>query len=58
MDAAGVDSTEFGGWVRDIDGEGNEIYSLRYEEFGPIYAAKLKQIEGRLARLEEANGKS
>lgn len=58
MDHAGVDSTEFGGWVRDIDAEGNEIYSLRYAEFGPIYAAKLKQIEGRLARLEEANGKS
>ena len=52
MDHAGVDSTEFGGWVRDIDADGNEIYSLRYEEFGPIYAAKLKQLEARVAALE------
>lgn len=53
MDAAGIDSTEFGGWVMDTDEDGNEIYMLRYEEFGAIYAAKIKQLEARLAKLEE-----
>ena len=52
MDATGVDSTEFGGWVRDIDSFGREIYSLRYGEFWPICAAKLKQLEARVAALE------
>lgn len=53
MDAADIDSTEFGGWVMDTDEDGNEIYMLRYEEFGAIYAAKIKQLEARLKRLEE-----
>lgn len=53
MDAAGIDSNEFGGWVMDTDEDGNEIYMLRYEEFGAIYAAKIKQLEARLAKLEE-----
>ena len=53
MDAADIDSTEFGGWVMDTDEDGNEIYMLRYEEFGAIYAAKIKQLEARLAKLEE-----
>lgn len=52
MDATGVDSTEFGGWVRDIDSFGREIYSLRYGEFWPICSAKLKQLEARVAALE------
>ena len=52
MDATGVDSTEFGGWVRDIDAIGREVYSLRYGEFWPICAAKLKQLEARVAALE------
>ena len=52
MDASGVDSTEFGGWVRDIDAIGREVYSLRYGEFWPICAAKLKQLEARVAALE------
>lgn len=54
MDAAGIDSTEFGGWIEDTDEDGTAIYMLRYEEFGAIYAAKIKQLEARLARVEEA----
>lgn len=53
MDAAGIESTEFGGWIMDVDKDGNEIYMLRYEEFGAIYAAKIKQLESRVAELEE-----
>lgn len=53
MDAAGIDSLEFGGWVRDYDEAGNEIYMLRYGELDPIRDAKIKQLDARLTRLEE-----
>lgn len=53
MDAAGVDSLEFGGWVRDYDEDGNEIYMLRYGEFDAIRDAKIKQLDARLTALEE-----
>ena len=56
MDAAGVDSLEFGGWVRDYDEDGNEIYMLRYGEFDAIRDAKIKQLDARLTRLEAAYG--
>lgn len=59
MDAVGIDSLEFGGWVRDYDEDGNEIYMLRYEEYIPILSAKIKrqdsrfdQLDARVARLE------
>lgn len=53
MDKAGIDSQEFGGFVRgyDEDEDGNltgeETLMLRYEEFNAIYAAKIKQIEAK-----------
>lgn len=53
MDSVGLSSTEFGGWIMDTDTEGNAVYFLRYEEFGAIYAAKIKQLESRLEKLEE-----
>ena len=41
-----IDSQEFGGFVKDIDPDtGEELYFLRYEEFIPILAAKIKQLE-------------
>lgn len=49
---AGVDSLEFGGFVRDIDADGKEICMLRYGEFDAIYAAKIKQLESRIDELE------
>lgn len=52
MDIAGIDSTEFGGWIADITEDGVPVYMLRYEEFGAIYAAKIKQLEARMAELE------
>ena len=48
MIAAGIDSTEFGGWCKDTDEDGNEIQMLRMEEYLAIIWAKLKQLEGRI----------
>lgn len=52
MDSVGLRSTDFAGWIMDTDAEGNAVYFLRYEEFGAIYAAKIKQLEARIAELE------
>lgn len=53
MDACNIDSKEFGGWVRDIDADGNDIYMLRYEEFIAILFAKIKQMDFRIKELED-----
>ena len=52
MKIAGVDGQEFGGFIRDKDKDGNDIYLLRYGEFDGIYASKIKQLENRIAELE------
>lgn len=52
MDVAGIDSTEFGGWCKDVDADGNEVQMLRYEEFISPMLAKIKQLEGRISMLE------
>ena len=55
----GIDSLEFGGWVKDVDADGNDIYMLRYEEFIAIILAAVQaqqQVindhEERLKKLE------
>lgn len=54
MKIAGIDSQEFGGFVKDVDEEdGSDIYMLRYGEFDAIYAAKIKQLESRIDELEK-----
>lgn len=64
MSISGIDSQEFGGFVRgheeDEDGNstGEETLMLRYEEFNAIYAAKIKQIEATYeARFEHLENK-
>lgn len=52
MDAAGVDSTEFGGFVIAKDSEENDFYMLRYEEFIAPMLAKMRQLEQRIKILE------
>ncbi len=52
MSAAGIDSLEFAGFIKDKDNDGNDIYMLRYGEFDAIYSAKIKQLESRNAELE------
>lgn len=52
MSAAGIDSKEFGGLVKDKNEDGSYTYMLRYGEFDAIRDAKIKQLEARNAELE------
>ena len=52
MDALGIDSTEFGGYVADVDEDSNPIYLLRHEEFIGIVWAKAREFDKRLKALE------
>ena len=51
MTLAGIDSMEFGGWIQDVDDEGNTIYMLRYNEFIAILLAKIQRLESRLEAM-------
>ena len=53
MSSSGIDSQEFGGFIKDTDEDGNDIYMLRYGEFDGIRDAKIKQLEARLEKLEK-----
>lgn len=48
MAAAGVSDQEFGGWIKDVDEDGNPVYMLRYTEMIAILWAKIKQLEGKI----------
>lgn len=48
MEAAGVSDLEFGGWIKDVDEDGNPVYMLRYTEMIAILWAKIKQLEGKI----------
>lgn len=56
MTTAGIDSQEFGGFVidkyEDENGDMQEKYMLRYDEFIGILTAKIKQLESRIEELE------
>lgn len=52
MTAAGVESSEFAGFVRDKYTDGEDVLMLRYEEFIGLLGAKVKQIDRRVAALE------
>lgn len=52
MDRYGISDTEFAGWCRMTDEEGNETQSLRYGEFIPLLIAKVQQQDRRLEVLE------
>lgn len=48
----GLDSKEFGGFVKDVDPDtGEELYFLRYEEFIAILVLKIKQLEKRIEEV-------
>ena len=53
MDELGIDSTEFGGYVADVDEDGNPVYMLRYEEFSGILWGKSQELTRRVSALEE-----
>lgn len=48
MDKHGIDSLEFGGFVKDVDKDGNEIYMLRYAEFIAIHTLAVQRIYQKL----------
>lgn len=54
MEAAGVSDLEFGGWIKDMDEYGNDIYLLRYNEFIAILLLKIHKLEQRVSQLEGA----
>ena len=41
MESAGVSDLEFGGWIKDVDEDGNPVYMLRYTEMIAILWAKI-----------------
>ena len=51
MEAAGVSSLEFGGFVRDKDEAGEDIYLLRYGEFTAILWAKIMELDAKVKEL-------
>lgn len=53
MSRFGIDSMEFGGFVKDKDAEGNDIYMLRYEEFIAIILAAVQQQQKVISDHEE-----
>ena len=52
MDELGIDSTEFGGYVVDVDESSNPIYMLRYEEFIGIVWGVIRWFSTKLSALE------
>lgn len=52
MDELGIDSTEFGGWVADVDENSNPIYMLRYEEFIGILWDRVRKLTEKIKMLE------
>jgi hypothetical protein len=53
MKIAGVDSTEFAGFVKAVDHDGNDIYMLRYDEFVALNTRQIQLLKARVAELEE-----
>ena len=51
MIETGIDSKEFGGFVKYTDEDGNDLYFLRYEEFIGILVAKIKQLEKKIQEV-------
>lgn len=52
LDKHGISTKDFGGYVADTDGDGNEILSLRYSEFIPLIVDQVQKLKARVAELE------
>lgn len=52
MKLCGVDPLEFAGWCKGCDKDGNELQMLRYTEFIPLYAEKIRRLESKISELE------
>lgn len=53
LEAVGLSSQEFGGYVVGKDKDGNDRYLLRYDEFMPINTMAIQRLLERVAVLEE-----
>lgn len=51
MNSAGIDSMDFGGFVKDKNEAGEDIYMLRVGEFVGIMWAKIMQLDSKLKEL-------
>lgn len=51
MISAGIDSMDFGGFVKDKNEAGEDVYMLRYGEFMGIMWAKIMQLDSKLKEL-------
>ena len=50
--SAGLTTSDFGGFIRDKDVDGNELLSLRYEEFIAINTRMIQKLVNRVDELE------
>lgn len=51
MISAGIDSVDFGGFVKDKNEAGEDVYMLRYGEFMGIMWSKIMQLDSKLKEL-------
>lgn len=54
MLASGIESKEFGGFIKGVDDDGIDVYMLRYGEFIAIMIEKIKRLEARISELEKS----
>lgn len=52
LDKNGISTQDFGGYVADTDGDGNEILGLRYSEFIPLLVDQVQKLKTRVLKLE------
>ena len=52
LDKHGISTKDFGGYVADVDEDGNEILGLRYSEFIPLIVEQVQKLKARVAQLE------
>lgn len=55
LDKHGISTKDFGGYVADVDKDGNEILGLRYSEFIPLLVDQVQKLKARVAGLEGKN---
>lgn len=53
LDKHGISTKDFGGYVADVDKDGNEILGLRYSEFIPLLVDQVQKLKARVTKMEE-----
>lgn len=52
LDKHSISTKDFGGYVADVDKDGNEVLGLRYSEFIPLIVDQVQKLKARVAGLE------